>query len=104
FLAANYRLEHKRWQGSSGTAVALWRFPRLRVPISQRKPAPLAFWLGLLEVSHRRENFRRPIRLWDKKAVTGQFASPWRREPSHDYQLDRRPSFSDCARQPEPVY
>ena len=40
FLAANYRLERERWQGSSGTAVAPWRFPRLRVPISVKACRP----------------------------------------------------------------
>ena len=29
FLAANYRLEHKRWQGSSGTAVAPAALPEV---------------------------------------------------------------------------
>jgi hypothetical protein len=29
------------------------RFPRLRVPMSEKACRPLTFWLGLLEVSHR---------------------------------------------------
>ena len=53
FLAANYRLEHKRWQGSSKTAFEPAELPRLRVPLSEKACRPLTFWLGLLEVSHR---------------------------------------------------
>jgi hypothetical protein len=103
FLLRTIDMSPNRRQGSSETAVAPAALPEITTETA-RLPATAVTLLGLLEVSYRRENFGRPIWLWDKKAVMGQFASAWRREPGHDYQVDRRPSVSDGGRQPEPVH
>jgi len=77
------------------------RFPRLRLPVADRTRRCRS---GLLEVSYGREDFDRPIWLWDKKTVVGQFALARWCEPGHDNQVDRRPSVSNCSRQPESVH
>ena len=53
FLAANYRHERKRRQGSSGTAVAPAGASRDYCCRQRRKPAGAVTLLGLLEVSYR---------------------------------------------------
>jgi hypothetical protein len=59
---------------------------------------------GLLEVLHPRENIDWRIWLRNKKAARRQIAPAWGRDAGNDDQMDRRPSVSDCGRQPEPVH
>jgi putative transposase len=53
---------------------------------------------------HRRKDIPRAVRFRHKQASQRQFGPLRRCKPRDDYQMDRRPPFSDCRSQPQPIH